>query len=76
MGYVIVPLEVSLSLMFVLAFCCGGFVHSVFRSSLPERIIPYILVDLLCPSEEVSSGFSFATILNPPPNLQHDFEGT
>lgn len=75
MGYVIVPLEVSLSLMFVLAFCCGGFVHSVFRSS-SEGIIPYILVDLLSPSEEVSSGFSFGTILNPPPNLQHDFEGT
>ena len=29
-----------------------------------EKIIPYVVVDLLCPWEEVSSGSFYATILN------------
>ena len=44
--------------------CCGDCVHPIFRS-FSGRIIPYVVVDLLCPWEEVNSRSSSATILNP-----------
>ena len=45
--------------------CCGGSVPPAF-GFLYEGIIPYVVVDLLCLWKEVSSGSSYATILNPP----------
>lgn len=41
--------------------CCGNSVHSIFRP-FPEGIIPYVVVDLLCLWEEVTSGTSYAAI--------------
>ena len=39
---------------------CGGSIHPIFRS-LSERITLYLVIDLLCLWEEVSSGSSYMT---------------
>ena len=45
-------------------FCCQGTVYLVLRS-FSGKDHPHVAVSLLCPLEEVSSGSSYATILNP-----------
>ena len=46
--------------------CCGDYVHPVFRS-LSDWIIPYVVVYLFCPWDDVSLGLPSDTILNPFP---------
>lgn len=51
---------------YLFSFCCGDFVPRVFRF-ISKGIIPGVVVDMLCLWEMVSSGSSYASILNPLP---------